>query len=61
MAKKVTLTRQQQEVIRALQISLEGATNCGLLDLLAAYAHPDCINAVCDAVNELEKDSLDGP
>lgn len=54
MAEK--LNNKQREVIRALQLSIEGATNCGMFDLLAAYVHPDVINTFCDAVNELEKD-----
>jgi hypothetical protein len=53
------MDRKQLEVLRALQIALEGATSLGVFDVLAIHVHPDEINRFCDGVNELEKAALE--
>ena len=49
------MTAEQKEVLTTLETVLQAATDNGLLDELACYAHPDIINQFCDAVDSMIK------
>ncbi len=47
----------RQEILEALASALRLASDNGVLDDLAAYVHPDTINAFVDAVTEMVANS----
>ncbi len=49
------MTDQQANALQNLYEALAIATNCGLLDVMAAEIHPDTINTFCDATEAMVK------
>lgn len=50
----MTLPKRQQVLANLVQ-ALKDASTMNLLDEMAAFCHPDHINSVCDAVDEMTK------
>lgn len=53
------LSRDQEIALKRLQMAVKRATDCSLFDEMAAYGHPDRINAFCDDVGKFASANAD--